>query len=67
VVRTIADRAGALAVPVGAVVAGPKGPSVRVVGSGDDRVVPVTLGIVADGWVEVTLGLAAGTKVRLPA
>ena len=66
VVRTVSARSGAIAVPVGAVVAGPHGPAVRVVGTGADRLVDVELGIVDDGWVEVTSGLDEGTEVRLP-
>jgi hypothetical protein len=64
--RTVAQRTGAVAVPVSAVVQGGDGPAVRVVGDGDDRVVHVELGIVDDGWVEVAKGLEAGTTVRLP-
>lgn len=67
VVRTVAERSGAVSVPVSAIVDGAKGPAVRVAGAEDDRLVAVELGIVDDGWVEVTSGLAAGTEVRLPA
>jgi peptidoglycan hydrolase-like protein with peptidoglycan-binding domain len=66
VVRTVSDEAAPLAVPVAAVVEGPSGPAVRVTGGGDDRIVPVELGVVADGWVAVTKGLAVGDRVRLP-
>jgi hypothetical protein len=66
-VRTIADRQDVVAVPVSAVVAGDDGPAVRVAGAGDDRLVPVELGIVDGAWVEVTSGLDEGTEVRLPA
>ncbi|HJR24276.1 MAG TPA: peptidoglycan-binding domain-containing protein, partial [Acidimicrobiales bacterium] len=66
VVRTVVARSGVVAVPVGAVVAGPAGPAVRVVGTGSDRRTTVELGIVDDGWVEVVSGLDEGTEVRLP-
>jgi hypothetical protein len=66
VVRTVAARDGVVAVPVGAIVSGPDGPAVRVVGTGTDRVTSVELGIVEDGWVEVISGLDEGTEVRLP-
>ena len=66
VLRTVAERTDVVAVPVSAVVSGPDGPSVRVAGTGEDRVVPVELGIVAGGWVEVRKGIDADTRVRLP-
>jgi hypothetical protein len=66
IVRTVAERTGAVAVPVSAVLQGEGGPAVRVAGNGRDRLVPVELGIVDDGWVEVTEGLEVGTSVRLP-
>ena len=66
VVRTVAQRDGALAVPVAAVVEGDGGPAVRVVGAGADTRRPVELGIVEGGWVEVTSGLEPGDEVRLP-
>jgi peptidoglycan hydrolase-like protein with peptidoglycan-binding domain len=65
--RTVAERASAVAVPVSAIVEGDEGPAVRVVADGDDREVDVELGIVDDGWVEIASGLEAGTEVRLPA
>lgn len=64
--RTVAERAGALAVPVAAVVADGDRPAVRVVAGRRDRLVPVDLGIVDDGWVEVLDGVDEGTEVRLP-
>lgn len=66
VLRTTAVRKGATAVPVGAVTQGADGAAVRVVEATTDRVVSVKLGIVADGWVEITDGIKAGTRVRLP-
>lgn len=66
-VRTVAERSGVVAVPVSAVVQGDGGPAVRLVGSRRDRRVDVELGIVDDGWVEVTSGLEVGAAVRLPA
>jgi multidrug efflux system membrane fusion protein len=65
-VRTVEERTAVVAVPVSAVVAGADGPAVRVAGAGGDEVVSVELGIVDDGWVEVTRGLAEGSEVRLP-
>jgi hypothetical protein len=66
VVRTVAARSGVVAVPVSAVVQGPDGPSVRVVGGEADRTTPVELGVVDEGWVEVTSGIDEGAEVRLP-
>ena len=69
-VSTVGARAaGAVSVPVAAVIAGPGGKAaVRqpVAGEKADRVVPVTTGIVAGGWVEIRSGLEAGDEVRLP-
>ncbi|MGQ0778741.1 MAG: hypothetical protein ACT4NY_30725 [Pseudonocardiales bacterium] len=46
---------------------GPDGtPAVRAVDDQTEHVVPVGIGIVADGWVEITSGLAGGELVRLP-
>lgn len=61
-------RHDALAVPVSAIMDGPGGkPSVRVLNGADaDQLRPVQLGLVADGWVEITEGLEASTEVRLP-
>jgi hypothetical protein len=66
VVRTVAARDGVVAVPVAAVVQGDEGPAVRVTGTGEDRRRAVELGVVDDGWVEVTDGLEGGEDVRLP-
>jgi hypothetical protein len=67
VVRTVAEREAEVAVPVAAVVEGADGPSVRVIDGTDERLVPVELGLVDGGWVEVTAGLDPGATVRLPA
>ena len=67
VARVLVDRAGVVAVPVVAVVAGPNGPAVRAVTAAGDRVVSVELGIVDGGWVEVVRGLEPGTEIRRPA
>jgi hypothetical protein len=64
-----AERKGAVAVPVSALVAGVDGtPAVRrPTGRGEpDAVVPVTIGIVTGTWVEVVAGLDPGDAVRLP-
>lgn len=66
VIRTTAERRGVVTVPVAAVVAGPDGPSVRPAGGDEDKRLAVDLGLVADHWVEITSGIPAGTKVRLP-
>jgi peptidoglycan hydrolase-like protein with peptidoglycan-binding domain len=65
IVRTTAERTGVVAVPVAAVIEGDDGPAVRVAGTGDDVLTSVELGVVADGWVEVS-GIDADTEVRLP-
>jgi peptidoglycan hydrolase-like protein with peptidoglycan-binding domain len=56
----------ALAVPISALVAtGPSAYAVQLAGS--RRLVAVTLGVSADGWVEVTgRGLAVGARVVVP-
>jgi peptidoglycan hydrolase-like protein with peptidoglycan-binding domain len=56
----------ALAVPISALVAtGPSAYAVELAGT--RRLVAVTLGVSADGWVEVTgRGLAAGARVVVP-
>lgn len=64
-----ARAAGAVSVPVAAVIAGPGGKAAvrqAVAGEKADRVVPVTTGIVAGGWVEIRSGLETGDEVRLP-
>lgn len=66
VLRTTAVRKGATAVPVSAVTQGTDGAAVRVVAGTTDHVVGVKLGIVDGGWVEITNGIEAGTRVRLP-
>ena len=61
-------REQAVVVPVAAVLPNDGAPAVRLArGNGGDRVVPVETGLVVDGWVEITTGLAAGQTVRLPA
>jgi hypothetical protein len=58
---------GVIAVPVAAIVAGTNGGrAVRVPAGGEDRMVAVQTGLVADGWIEITSGLNAGEAVRLP-
>ncbi|MFI6287070.1 efflux RND transporter periplasmic adaptor subunit [Streptomyces sp. NPDC051018] len=61
-------RKNVLAVPVSALVAMPDGSyAVRVVAAdGTARRVPVELGVFADGKVEVTGALTAGTTVEVP-
>ena len=67
VVRTADRRDGVLAAPVAAIVADAVGhPSVVVVDGAARRQVPVSVGIVVDGWVEVSGGLVAGDRVVLP-
>jgi hypothetical protein len=58
-----AERDGVVTVPVSAIVEGPDGPSVR---DEDGSMTPVELGIVSGGLAEITEGLKAGSKVRLP-
>ena len=67
-VSRIADgAAAAVTVPVAALVADPSGtPAVRVVDDIGYTIVPVTVGLVADGRVEITSGIDAGVEVRLP-
>jgi peptidoglycan hydrolase-like protein with peptidoglycan-binding domain len=63
-----ASRDHVLAVPVSAIVDDAGSPAVRVAHDGaPDEIVPVETGLVADGWIEVTAGLAGGEQVRLPA
>lgn len=62
-----ARRDGVLAVPVTAIVDGGGSPAVRVVQeSGPDVAVPVETGLVAGGWIEITVGLDGGEEIRLP-
>jgi HlyD family secretion protein len=62
-----ARRDGVIAVPVAAIVDDEGSPAVRVAqGDGPDQIVPVDTGLVADGWIEITAGLAGGEEVRLP-
>jgi RND family efflux transporter MFP subunit len=56
-------RRGALAVPASAVGVGPTGPFVYVVEDDTLAVSPVAVGVTAEGWVEVTEGLAEGKRV----
>jgi peptidoglycan hydrolase-like protein with peptidoglycan-binding domain len=64
---TSAARAGVVAVPVTAIVAGEDGrPAVRLVVGATERVVAVTTGLVDGGWIEVRGGLSPGDVVRLP-
>ena len=60
-------REQAVVVPVEAVLPNDGAPAVRLARGDGDRVVPVETGLVVDGWVEITAGLAAGQTVRLPA
>jgi multidrug efflux pump subunit AcrA (membrane-fusion protein) len=64
-----AEHKNVLAVPVSALLATPGGGyQVKVAGSdGDDRAVPVELGIFSEGKVEVSGDLREGEKVRVPA
>jgi hypothetical protein len=64
--RVVADRPGAVAVPVSAIVQGHDGPAVRVADGRSGRLVDVELGIVDDGWVEIRKGIDVGTEVLLP-
>jgi multidrug efflux pump subunit AcrA (membrane-fusion protein) len=61
-------RKNVLAVPVNALLADAKGGySVEVVDSAGRRLVPVELGVFADGQVEVSgNGLKAGMRVEVP-
>jgi peptidoglycan hydrolase-like protein with peptidoglycan-binding domain len=62
-----ARRDGVLAVPVAAIVDDGGSPAVRVASAdGPDHIVPVQIGLVADGWIEITAGLDGGEEVRLP-
>ncbi len=68
-VRFVSDeRTGVLAVPVSALLAlRGGGYGVRVVGGGAPRVVPVYVGMFANGYVEVRgQGITAGTTVEVP-
>ncbi|MGL5864723.1 MAG: peptidoglycan-binding protein [Dermatophilaceae bacterium] len=67
---TAGSRSGAVTVPVAALVSGTDGATVvrAVSGSGADaadREVEVAVGLVVDGWVEVT-GVDEGVQVRVP-
>lgn len=67
VVRTADRRDGALTVPVAAIEAGEAGePGVVVLDGAVRRQVPVAVGVVSDGWVEVSGDLVAGEHVVLP-
>lgn len=65
-----ARRDGVVAVPVAAVVEGPSGDAAvrraSTVAGAADRLVTVTTGIVAGGWIEIRSGIAVGDPVRLP-
>jgi Putative peptidoglycan binding domain len=62
-----ARRDGVVAVPVSAIVDDGGSPAVRVAQpDGPDNIVPVQIGLVADGWIEITAGLDGGEEVRLP-
>jgi len=62
-----ARRDGVLAVPVAAIVDDAGSPAVRVAQpDGPDRIAPVQIGLVADGWIEITAGLDGGEEIRLP-
>jgi hypothetical protein len=64
---TVRRSEGALAVPVAAIRSGTAGGSVVVVlDHSAEREIPVTTGIVAGGWVEVSGGLVEGQEVVLP-
>jgi peptidoglycan hydrolase-like protein with peptidoglycan-binding domain len=68
-VRLVSEqRKGVLAVPVSALLALKEGGyGVQVVAAGATRIVPVKLGMFADGRVEVSgPGITAGTKVGVP-
>jgi peptidoglycan hydrolase-like protein with peptidoglycan-binding domain len=67
VVRTADRREGALTVPVAAIVQGQDGrPGVVVLAGDDRRPVPVAVGVVSGGWVEVSGDLAVGELVVMP-
>lgn len=59
---------GVLAVPVGAITAGPdgRGPAVQVIDGGRRRLVPVTTGLASGGWVQVSGPVRAGDEVAVP-
>jgi hypothetical protein len=63
-----ATRDDVIAIPVSAIVEAEDGsPAVRVPRDhGDDELVPVETGLVANGWIEITSGLPSGEEVRLP-
>jgi hypothetical protein len=62
-----ARRDGVIAVPVAAIVDDQGSPAVRVAqADGPDQIVAVETGLVADGWIEITVGLDGGEEVRLP-
>lgn len=56
-------RRGSLAVPASAVGVSATGPFVYVVEEDTIALKPVTVGVTAEGWVEVTDGLAEGARV----
>jgi multidrug efflux pump subunit AcrA (membrane-fusion protein) len=57
----------AVTVPVAALHDGPdERPSVSVVENGVTTVRSVSIGLVAEGWAQVTSGLRAGEHVQLP-
>jgi peptidoglycan hydrolase-like protein with peptidoglycan-binding domain len=61
------SRKDVLAVPVSALGDDAKGrPAVTVISNGVSSTRSVTLGLVAQGWVQVTAGLQAGERVWLP-
>ena len=67
VARTTEQRDGVLTVPVAAIVAGEAGrPSVVVLDGDVRRQVPVAVGVVSGGWVEVSGDLVAGEQVVQP-
>jgi hypothetical protein len=56
-----------VAVPVAAIIDDDGSPAVRVAQrDGPDELVMVETGLVADGWVEITVGLDRGEEIRLP-
>jgi hypothetical protein len=62
-----ARRDSVVAVPVSAIVDDHGSPAVRVArDDAPDQLVPVETGLVAEGWVEITSGLTANDRVRLP-